>query len=85
MVKPTDSSLFNTYFWTYDTSILSEEVTNIGVPGSQKWHPCNSVKKILPTGAHQKFLDVFRTYFGEGNGTLLQYSCLENPMDGGAW
>ena len=21
---------------------------------------------------------------GEGNGTLLQYSCLENPMDGGA-
>ena len=19
------------------------------------------------------------------NGTLLQYSCLENPMDGGAW
>ena len=23
--------------------------------------------------------------FGEGNGTLLQYFCLENPMDGGAW
>ena len=23
--------------------------------------------------------------FGEGNGTLFQYSCLENPMDGGAW
>ena len=22
---------------------------------------------------------------GEGDGTLLQYSCLENPMDGGAW
>ena len=22
---------------------------------------------------------------GEGNGTLLQYSCLENPMNGGAW
>ena len=22
---------------------------------------------------------------GEGNGTRLQYSCLENPMDGGAW
>ena len=21
--------------------------------------------------------------FGEGSGTLLQYSCLENPMDGG--
>ena len=23
--------------------------------------------------------------FGEGNGTPLQYSCLENPMDRGAW
>ena len=22
---------------------------------------------------------------GEGNGTPLQYSCLETPMDGGAW
>ena len=22
---------------------------------------------------------------GEGNGAPLQYSCLENPMDGGAW
>ena len=22
---------------------------------------------------------------GEGNGTPLRYSCLENPMDGGAW
>ena len=26
-----------------------------------------------------------RDLFGEGNGTPLQYSCLENPMDGGAW
>ena len=24
-------------------------------------------------------------YTGEGSGTPLQYSCLENPMDGGAW
>ena len=24
-------------------------------------------------------------YSGEGNGTPLQYSCLENPMEGGAW
>ena len=26
-----------------------------------------------------------RLRYGEGNGTPLQYSCLENPMDGGAW
>ena len=24
-------------------------------------------------------------FVGEGNGTPLQYSCLENPRDGGAW
>ena len=27
----------------------------------------------------------FAVVSGEGNGTPLQYSCLENPMDGGAW
>ena len=25
------------------------------------------------------------TFIGEGNGNPLQYSCLENPRDGGAW
>ena len=24
-------------------------------------------------------------FSGEGSGTPLQYSCLENPTDGGAW
>ena len=33
----------------------------------------------------QKYLMLPRHYFREGNGTPLQYSCLENPMDGGAW
>ena len=36
---------------------------------------------ILPTSwSLLKLMSV-----GEGNGTPLQYSCLENPMDGGAW
>ena len=26
-----------------------------------------------------------KEFDGEGNGTPLQYSCLENPRDGGAW
>ena len=30
-------------------------------------------------------LGVIIAITGEGNGTPLQYSCLENPMDGGAW
>ena len=27
----------------------------------------------------------FAATCGEGNGNPLQYPCLENPMDGGAW
>ena len=29
--------------------------------------------------------DLSKKNSGEGNGTPLQYSCLANPMDGGAW
>ena len=32
----------------------------------------------------QEWLPVSRHIIGEGNGTPHQYSCLENPMDGGA-
>jgi len=35
-------------------------------------------------GGHGQFASVV-TSCGEGDGTPLQYSCLENPMDGGAW
>ena len=30
-------------------------------------------------------LKIYYVREGEGNDTPLQYSCLENPMDGGAW
>ena len=30
-------------------------------------------------------LDKAVVHVGEDNGTQLQYSCLENPVDGGAW
>ena len=33
----------------------------------------------------RKELDTTERLIGEGSGTPLQYSCLENPMDGGAW
>ena len=45
-------------------------------------------KALIP---HQWFLSLrfsfsgSRVLNGEGSGTPLQYSCLENPMDGGAW
>ena len=32
-----------------------------------------------------KKMELLVPVYGEGNGTPLQYCCLENPMDGGAW
>ena len=54
----------------------------------------NSDRKLLPNvflkyGELCKLSNIFLSYvrdnIGEGNGIPLQYSCLENPMDGGPW
>ena len=34
---------------------------------------------------YQNFREELTPILREGNGTPLQYSCLENPMDRGAW
>ena len=36
-------------------------------------------------GRECTFVPIIWKVVGEGNGTPLQYSCLENPLDGGAW
>ena len=41
-------------------------------------------KEIIINQRRNFFNFLFRVP-GEGNGNPLQYSCLENPMDGGAW
>ena len=43
----------------------------------------NEIKRCLLLG--RKVLTNLDSIFGESNGNPLQYSCLENPMDGGAW
>ena len=45
-------------------------------------------KMAKPVQRHFEELGIYkhlRGNVGEGNGIPLQYSCLENPMDGGAW
>ena len=45
-------------------------------------------KKRLYNGHHQMVNTEIRLimfFAGEGNGNPLQYSCLENPVDRGAW
>ena len=53
--------------------------------GPPRWYPPLLVstdgKGKENTGIRQRL----HSTNGEGNGTPLQYSCLENPMDGGAW
>ena len=46
-----------------------------------------NLEPIIQSEVSQKEKDKYHilTYIGEGNGTPLQYSCLENPMDRGAW
>ena len=39
----------------------------------------------LPLCSHKSVLEKSVSSLGEGNGTPLHYSCLENPMDRGAW
>ena len=65
--------------WIFRTDFLSDGLI---------WSPCSprNSQESSPTPqfkTHQFFGTQFS--FGEGNGTPLQYSCLENLMDGGAW
>ena len=67
---PLDTLTITGLFWA-----LLEDLADLSSPyePEEDWEP--------GTGNHSDL----RSLFGEGNGTPLQYSCLENPMDGGAW
>ena len=47
--------------------------------------PGVSVVKNLPAMQETVLMSGLGRSLGEGNGNLLQYSCLENSMDRGAW
>ena len=57
------------------------------------WTPRQDPRKGLELSILKSVRELFLFLFfsrvwtegGEGNGTPLQYSCLENPMDRGAW
>ena len=55
-------------------------------PVTERVFPGGSVDKQSACNAGELFLiPGLRRSPGEGNGNPLQYSGLENPMDGGAW
>ena len=64
-----------------------ETSTPLLLPG--KFHGWRSLVSCSPWGWEESDMTE-RLHFhfscvGEGNGNPLQYSCLENPRDGGAW
>ena len=65
------SILFNLPF-VYKLSLLS-------------WKLDMSIWYVFTSRNRYWFLSSTLWFWGEGNGIPLQYSCLENPMDGGAW
>ena len=51
------------------------------ITGDGDWS--HEIKRCLLLG--RKVMTNLDSIFGAGNSIPLQYSCLENPMDGGAW
>ena len=50
------------------------------------WEECMAVVKNPPANAGDVgYIPGLGRSPGEGNGNLLQYSCLEDPLDRGAW
>ena len=47
-----------------------------------KYHILTHIYGISKNGSEEF---IYRAAMGEGNGNPLQYSCLENPVDRGAW
>ena len=60
-----------------DQDLTVAQIMNSLLPNSSIYSNLILREKELYWSPYEKF--------GEGNGTPLQYSCLENPMEGGAW
>ena len=58
----------------------------MGFPGSARGkEPANDVRETYGDERDAGSVPGLGRYPGGRNGNPLQYSCLENPMDGGAW
>ena len=79
----TVSLFFKTSYFKYFLLCLSIEGVQSSCVESTLWTvPC--LMYVIYWALHCIY-DVVSDTLGEGSGTPLQYSCLENPMDGGAW
>ena len=70
--------------YSADQSGKSPHLPLPGPPTRHLFKLTKSPMQILLVGGVHRGISLL-VLIGEGNGTPLQYSCLENPMDGGAW
>ena len=68
--------------WEIDGETVSEFIF-LGSKITADGDCSHEIKRCLLLG--RKVMTNLDSIFGAGNGTPLQYSCLENPMDGGSW
>ena len=66
---------------------ITEKISQQQKSRNSKFHIKEYKKSIILAKVNNpgKKVGQIRKKCGKGNGTPLQYSCLENPMDGGAW
>ena len=84
------------YYWTTYTPVKKEICVRKQKENQKTKKPCylrtwwlilSGIILLYHLILFSKFIIYMYLFisFGEGNGTPLQYSCLETPMDGGAW
>ena len=69
-------------------SVLPMNIQDLFPLGWTDWIPPavrRTLKSLLQLQSSKALILWCSAFFGEGNGNPLQYSCLENRMDGGAW
>ena len=64
---------------------MCQELKSIAVNLNLVFPSGSVVKNLLVNPGDLGSVPVLRRSPGEGNGNPLQYSCLGNPMDRGAW
>ena len=79
LFSPLSKVMFGTVFWSLININLIKKKDFLGVAVAK-----NSPANPGDTGATCSIPELGRTP-GEGNGNPLEYSCLENSMDRGAW
>ena len=85
-----DKGRLKHYVFKLSVSIAYFDALNFGISSDKSQYFCAlpSLQQDLhvPFTLYQEYqYKVYRLHIGEGKGTSFQYSCLENPIDGGAW